>query len=101
MAVIGLTACRQFEDYRQAIVHASGDARSLDPSMRVEDALAGVDGLLLTGGGDVDPSRYGEPAHPTFVAAETGRDEFEIALVRAARERRLPILAICRGIQIL
>jgi len=101
MTIVGITACRKFEDYRQAIVHAGGDARSLDPSMRVEDALAGIEGLLLPGGGDVDPSRFGEPAHPAFVAAETGRDEFEIALVRAARARQLPILAICRGVQVL
>jgi putative glutamine amidotransferase len=101
MTVIGITACRRFEDYRQAIVHAGGDARPLDPSMRVEDAIAGIDGLLLTGGGDVDPSRYGEPAHPAVVAAEAGRDEFEIALVHAARARQVPILAICRGVQVL
>src|SRR3990167_10958709 len=101
MAVVGITACRKFEDYRHAIIQAGGDARRLDQSMRAEDALAGVEGLLLTGGGDVDPSRYGEPTHPAFVAAETGRDEFEIALVLAARARHVPILAICRGIQVL
>jgi putative glutamine amidotransferase len=101
MAVVGITACRKIDDYRQAVIHAGGDARTIEPSVHVEDALAGIDGLLLTGGGDVDPSRYGEPAHPAFEAAETGRDEFEIALVRAARARQVPILAICRGVQVL
>jgi putative glutamine amidotransferase len=101
MAVVGITACRKIEDYRQAVIHAGGEARILEPTARVEDALAGIDGLLLTGGDDVAPSRYGEPAHPAVVAAETGRDEFEIALIHAARARQLPILAICRGVQVL
>jgi putative glutamine amidotransferase len=49
----------------------------------------------------VAPSRYGEAAHTTYVGAEAGRDEFELALVRTARERNLPIFAICRGVQVL
>jgi putative glutamine amidotransferase len=69
--------------------------------MAIEEALAGIDGLMLTGGGDVAPSRYGEVAHATVEEAEAGRDEFEIALVLAARARKLPILAICRGVQVL
>jgi len=101
MAAIGITTCRKLEDYRQSILHAGGEPRVVDPSMRIEDALAGIDGLLLTGGDDVAPTRYGEAPHPAVVEAEAARDEFEIALVQAARERRLPILAICRGIQVL
>jgi putative glutamine amidotransferase len=69
--------------------------------MSVEQALAGIDGLMLTGGDDVAPSRYGEAPHPAVVVAEPGRDEFEIALIAAARARELPIFAICRGIQVL
>jgi putative glutamine amidotransferase len=69
--------------------------------MPIEQALTGIDGLMLTGGGDVAPSRYGEAAHATVEEAEPGRDEFEIALILAARARNLPILAICRGIQVL
>jgi putative glutamine amidotransferase len=101
MAVIGITSCRKIEDYRQAILHVGGEPRILDPSMPLQDALAGIDGLLLTGGDDVTPSRYGEPAHSATVEAETGRDEFEIALIAAARARELPIFAICRGVQVL
>jgi putative glutamine amidotransferase len=56
---------------------------------------------MLTGGDDVAPARYGEPAHATIVEAEPGRDEFELALIGAARARNLPIFAICRGIQVL
>ena len=101
MAVIGITSCRKIEDYRQAILHVGGEPRILDPSMPPQQALAGIDGLMLTGGDDVTPARYGEPAHPATVEAETGRDEFEIALITAARARELPIFAICRGVQVL
>lgn len=104
MAVIGITACRKLEDYRQAILHVGGDPRVLETSSAADAAdaaLTGVDGLLLTGGDDVAPARYGEAAHEATVEAEAGRDDFEITLVKAARARKLPIFAICRGIQVL
>jgi gamma-glutamyl-gamma-aminobutyrate hydrolase PuuD len=101
MAVIGITSCRKIEDYRQSVLHAGGEPRTLESSIAVDQALAGIDGLMLTGGGDVAPSRYGEEPVPSIEAAEPGRDEFEIALVLAARRKKLPILAICRGIQVL
>jgi putative glutamine amidotransferase len=59
-----------------------------------------VDGILFTGGLDVDPAIYGEAPHPATVIAED-RDRFEIPLTRAAVERDLPLLAICRGVQVL
>ena len=101
MPLIGITHCRKLEDYRQAILHAGGDVRILEVSMKVADALGGIDGLLLTGGDDVAPARYGETPHPTVVEAEAGRDDFETALVAEARARHLPVLAICRGVQVL
>jgi putative glutamine amidotransferase len=101
MAVIGITTCRKLEDYRQSILHVGGEPRILDASMGIERALAGIDGLLLTGGDDVAPSRYREPPHTSVVEAEAGRDEFEIGLIAAARAAKLPMLAICRGIQVL
>ena len=101
MTVIGITACRKLEDYRQAILHVGGEPRILDPSMSLDQAIGGIDGLLLTGGDDVTPSLYGEPAHPATVEAEAGRDDFEIGLIKAARARELPIFAICRGVQVL
>jgi putative glutamine amidotransferase len=61
--------------------------------------LDGVAGLVVTGGEDVAPARYDEEAHPT-VAMHEGRDECEIALIVEARHRRVPTLAICRGIQV-
>lgn len=66
-----------------------------------EAALEGVAGLVLTGGEDVNPARYGASPHPTLGGTHEGRDTFETALVEAARARALPTLAICRGIQIL
>jgi putative glutamine amidotransferase len=101
MALIGITHCGKLEDYRQVVLHAGGEVRILQASSSVTDVLADIDGLLLTGGGDVDPGRYGETPHRTVVDVEPARDEFEIALVHAARARQLPILAICRGVQVL
>jgi putative glutamine amidotransferase len=101
MTVIGIAACRKLEDYRQSVLHVGGEPRILEAAMPINEALAGIDGLMLTGGGDVAPSRYGEAPHATVEEAEPGRDEFEIALVAAARSRNLPILAICRGVQVL
>src|SRR5262245_34822767 len=101
MAVIGITASRKLEDYRQAILHVGGEPRVLEASTPVKDALRGLDGLLLSGGDDVAPVRYGEQAHEAFREAEAGRDEFELALVAAARAQKMPIFAICRGIQVL
>jgi putative glutamine amidotransferase len=104
MPLIGITHCRKLEDYRQSVLHVSGDVRVLEPSADVsglEAAIDGLDGVLLTGGGDVDPAIYGEAPHPSFSPAEAGRDQFEIGLVNLARARHIPVLAICRGIQVL
>ncbi|MFN2461705.1 MAG: gamma-glutamyl-gamma-aminobutyrate hydrolase family protein [Candidatus Velthaea sp.] len=67
---------------------------------RIDAALDSVTGILLTGGLDVDPALYGQPAHPTTETVSRERDAFERALVRRARERDMPTLAICRGVQI-
>ena len=101
MSLIGITNCRKLEDYRQSVLHAGGEVRVLDTTTDIPGALAGLDGLMLTGGGDVDPALYGEAPHPTYSAAEPGRDQFELGLVTAARTRQMPIFAICRGIQVL
>ena len=71
----------------------------LDPG-DADAMLEGMDGLVLTGGEDIDPRHYGLRAHPELGDVHAGRDSFELALVRAAMARRLPTLAICRGIQI-
>ncbi len=63
--------------------------------------LSRVDGLLLTGGEDVEPTLYGQPRSANCGEANLPRDRTEIALIKAAREMRKPILAICRGLQVL
>ncbi len=60
-----------------------------------------VDALVLTGGADIDPARYGAPAHPNLGEISEIRDAWELALVAAARARNAPLLAICRGAQLL
>ncbi|MCU0241491.1 MAG: gamma-glutamyl-gamma-aminobutyrate hydrolase family protein [Vicinamibacteria bacterium] len=65
------------------------------------DVLARLDALMITGGDDVDPALYGASAHPATTHVSRGRDDFEIALIKAALARDLPLLCICRGLQIL
>jgi putative glutamine amidotransferase len=64
-------------------------------------ALGGVAGLVLTGGEDVDSRWFNETLHPDAGPTHIARDEYEIALSRVARERRIPTLALCRGAQIM
>ena len=64
------------------------------------EALAGLDGLLLTGGEDIDPARYGADPSPRLGAVSRERDAFEVALFEAARRHGLPTLAVCRGLQL-
>jgi len=101
MPLAGIAPYRKIDDYRQAVLHVGGDVRVLDATMPIDEALEGLDGLLLPGGEDVDPARYGEPRHETVVDADPVRDQFEVTLLLEARRRRMPILAICRGIQVL
>jgi putative glutamine amidotransferase len=64
-------------------------------------ALDGVAGLVLTGGEDVGAKHFGQTPHPAMGEPHPGRDEYELALARAANDRRLPTLAICRGAQVM
>jgi putative glutamine amidotransferase len=68
---------------------------------RAGEIMDAAGGLLLTGGMDVDPKLYGAPAHPELGEIHPGRDATELALFNAARERRIPVLGICRGIQLI
>jgi putative glutamine amidotransferase len=66
-----------------------------------DDVLDGLDGLVLSGGADIDPSFYGAERHPKTVNTRPDRDRAEIGLARRALERDLPVLGICRGMQLL
>jgi len=87
-------------DYRSALEKAGARIRELTPADTLPQALDDCDGLLLTGGVDVEPALYGQARHPTVETDEV-RDEYEMNLARLALERDLPVLAICRGVQVL
>ena len=102
MPIIAITPCSKMHDYDESVRRAGGEPRVLDVAAGSgDDLMTGVEGLLLTGGGDLDPALYGEQRHATFDAAEPGRDAFEIDLVRRALDANVPVFAICRGIQVL
>lgn len=65
------------------------------------DILDELDGLILSGGGDIDPVLFGQERHDETNGIDDARDEFELALMRAAAERDVPTLAICRGMQVM
>lgn len=99
---IGITSCSKIDDYKESVRVAGGEPVVLDwDSMSADDALASVKGVVLTGGPDVDPKLYGEAPHATVRRAEDGRDGFEIELSRRILEHDVPLLAICRGMQVL
>ena len=91
--------------YGDAVQHAGGIALLLPPDpAAVEDPdpiLDLVDGLLLAGGADMDPSTYGAAPHPETTGTVPERDAFELALAGRAMERDLPFLGICRGMQVM
>jgi putative glutamine amidotransferase len=100
-AIIGVTRCSKLEDYLASVEQTGARARVLEVTESPRKILNEVDGILLTGGGDVDPVFYKEDRHPLTDDAEPGRDEFEIDLARRAMSDNIPLLAICRGAQVL
>lgn len=89
--------------YVQSVAKAGGLPLVLSPLAGPEAAdalLAGLDGLLLSGGDDLDPALYGAAPHPKLGPLDPPRDAFELALYRAARAAGRPVLAICRGMQL-
>jgi putative glutamine amidotransferase len=88
--------------YVEAVRGAGGLPVLLPPGeAQVDAVLDRLDGLVLSGGGDLDPARFGGGAHPSIYFVCEERDAFELALVRRALEREIPTLAICRGAQVL
>jgi len=102
MPLIAIAPCSKLPDYEESVRRAGGEVRVLNSAAdSPADVMDAAQGLLLTGGGDVRPDLYGATAHPRFDPAEPGRDEYEIALVRLALEKDIPVFAICRGVQLL
>ena len=100
LPTIGITPCSRVDDYVESVRRAHGEPVVLALDADPVASLDKLDALILTGGLDVDPSLYGEAPHAT-TAVDLARDRFEIPLARAALERDVPILAICRGVQVL
>ena len=98
--VIGITPCSRLDDYVESVKRAGGEPRVLSNDDDPAGVLGEVDGVLLTGGLDVDPEHYGEAPHPLTEAAPD-RDRFEIPLSRGAIAQDVPLFAICRGVQVL
>jgi len=89
-------------EYVAAVEEAGGIAVTLPAQPKaVPELIAGLDALILTGGKDIDPVHYGQPLHPATHGIDPDRDRFELDLTRMAVERGLPLLGICRGIQVL
>lgn len=91
------------QTYVEAVA-AAGGVPVLLPAGDAEaagDALRAVDGLVLAGGADIDPRAYGQDALPKTATTRPGRDAFEAAALGAALDRQLPVLGVCRGMQLL
>jgi putative glutamine amidotransferase len=100
--IIGIAPCRSLPDYVESIRRVGGEPRVLDPLKDQPGQVVGeVDGVLMTGGVDIDPARYGEERHELVTAVEPDRDAFEFALLAAAREAKVPLFGICRGLQVM
>ena len=87
-----------FEPYRRAVIAAGAETVDLVPGTKT---LPAVDGLLLPGGWDVDPSFYGEKRDDKVQEVDPELDQTELSLFQQAREREIPVLGICRGQQVI
>jgi putative glutamine amidotransferase len=88
--------------YVRAVEAAGGRALLVPPSLEgIEETLGVLDGIIFSGGGDLDPSTYGADPHPETQEISPDRDRAELALLEAALAQDIPVLAVCRGSQLL
>ena len=88
-------------EYPKGIAAVGGLPVQLTRDADPVDMISRLDGLVMTGGADPDPALYGQEPHPDLGDVERARDEWELGLIRAALDRRLPMLCVCRGAQLL
>ena len=98
MPVIGITPCRLLPDYLESIRRAGGEPLVLQ--LTNTPSLEGLDGVMLTGGGDVAPSYYHETTHPKTNPPDATRDAFELELAKLSLDKDLPMFGVCRGLQV-
>jgi putative glutamine amidotransferase len=89
------------QNYADQVAAAGGAPVLLPPVPGIEAAVASLDGLILSGGPDIEPARYGEQADPKTTIVRPGRDAAEVALFRAALDLGVPVLGVCRGLQVM
>ena len=89
-----------FSDYPRSIALAGGLPVELTRDADAREMVDHLDGLVLTGGADIDPENYQHAPDPNLGSLEPDRDEWELALLAAAQTKGIPILAICRGLQL-
>jgi putative glutamine amidotransferase len=99
MPVIGITPCQLLPDYLESIRRAGGEPLVLQ--LTGTPSLQGLDGVMLTGGGDVAPSYYHETPHPKANPPNATRDAFELELAKLSLGNDLPMFGVCRGLQVL
>ena len=90
-----------FADYARGVIEAGGLPVHVPMDVDPVALASRLDGLLITGGTDVDPARYGAEPHPELLQVEPDRDEIEFALLDSAIEKDVPVLGICRGLQVI
>ena len=97
-----LRAYSVFQTYTDGVLAADATPIMLVPTAEhlIDGVLDRIDGLILTGGGDISPTRYGAEPGTKLGEVDDERDRFEIALVKRAMARRMPTFAICRGLQV-
>jgi putative glutamine amidotransferase len=88
-------------DYVAAVRKAGGRPLLVPPDEAVEETLDVLDGIIFSGGGDINPATYGQEPHPETKGVLHERDDAELTLLEAALERDMPVLAVCRGSQVL
>jgi putative glutamine amidotransferase len=101
--IIGIAADkpRRVPKYQRSIEHAGGEIEPFYPESFSMDVMDRLDGLLLTGGGDIDAREFDEENHPQVYNVDPKRDAMELTLTHEALERNMPVLGICRGLQVM